>query len=428
MLKQRDLPMVLPYRKDGPTVGILGIGKVGSRIYAERRPGGRIWVKLTMLVRSASAYRPDAKSLPLELFTSGVVIPDNQLVGVRFVDEGDRVAYGPALWLVSLANDNLTHTYWQWVEIASLALGGLSGVVAKAAGISARAALALKIAEASITGLSILVNDHRYWFVSKFGPGSVAAVDIVSSLMGLYSGGRLVAQAPSALRQAQRGWLNWAAKTQRLEKQKKLSKDDLSLCRKVKREFESLVDSVDSVISMNPRFAAAGVAGDFDVWEAGTSYRMTSSMKNKIKSHGTKPAPVMGSDLYPWTKKLEDDAAREWDDFVPQPWWRDMRHAPPSSERTSPGNWPRNSKWFWQQFYRDHWSILSPENQRRTSAGRAAVVDDQWIEIFPAHKNDKGSKLVHHHIERGPWAAPIPERYHEEFSRFLHFLEENGTP
>ncbi|MEM6432710.1 MAG: hypothetical protein AAF773_02465 [Cyanobacteria bacterium P01_D01_bin.115] len=73
----------------------------------------------------------------------------------------------------------------------------------------------------------------------------------------------------------------------------------------------------------------------------------------------------------------------------------------------------RNRTEFWKD-----WSTLQPEslsesNQYRINElGLSPQVDDTWIRIFPEHAPYKRDTLVHHHVDRGPYAIPVPASTH----------------
>jgi hypothetical protein len=76
----------------------------------------------------------------------------------------------------------------------------------------------------------------------------------------------------------------------------------------------------------------------------------------------------------------------------------------------------RNTKEFWQQ-----WQTLRPESISK--ANRCLIdnydklkvsprIDDVWIKAFPEHAPFKGDLLVHHHVDFGRYAIPVPGQTH----------------
>jgi hypothetical protein len=97
----------------------------------------------------------------------------------------------------------------------------------------------------------------------------------------------------------------------------------------------------------------------------------------------------------------------------------DMRKAPAGSSENAAG-FPRNLVYFWNEILRDNIDLFSAENRQKIAEGRFPVVDETWIQHFPQHASFKGQRLVHHHIEQGPIATPLPESVHQAWHGTLH--------
>ncbi|WP_282183138.1 RHS repeat-associated core domain-containing protein, partial [Photorhabdus hindustanensis] len=73
----------------------------------------------------------------------------------------------------------------------------------------------------------------------------------------------------------------------------------------------------------------------------------------------------------------------------------------------------RNNKEFWQQ-----WSNLQPDSLSKSNMyrikelGLSPKIDNQWIKAFPEHVNYKGETLIHHHVDFGHYAIPVPSSTH----------------
>ncbi|MDB5339642.1 MAG: outer rane adhesin like protein [Planctomycetaceae bacterium] len=72
----------------------------------------------------------------------------------------------------------------------------------------------------------------------------------------------------------------------------------------------------------------------------------------------------------------------------------------------------RNPKAFWREWKGTYGNTLSEANGLAVKAGRSPVVDDQWIKQFPEHAPYKGETLIHHHLDYGPKAIPLPDTLH----------------
>jgi RHS repeat-associated protein len=71
-----------------------------------------------------------------------------------------------------------------------------------------------------------------------------------------------------------------------------------------------------------------------------------------------------------------------------------------------------NSRQFWTQWSSTYGDTLSAANQRLISQGLAPVVDGAWTRQFPEHAPYLDQILIHHHLDYGPMAIPLPEPIH----------------
>ena len=74
----------------------------------------------------------------------------------------------------------------------------------------------------------------------------------------------------------------------------------------------------------------------------------------------------------------------------------------------------RNARQFWQAWADQYGSTLSPENMARIQARtpQSPIVDEQWLQSFPEHSAYDGETLIHHHLDYGPNAIPLPDSAH----------------
>ncbi|MDL2186598.1 RHS repeat-associated core domain-containing protein [Pseudomonas sp. ChxA] len=83
-----------------------------------------------------------------------------------------------------------------------------------------------------------------------------------------------------------------------------------------------------------------------------------------------------------------------------------------SGTKTSNGG-IRNNREFWQQWRNLQPESLSKSNQYRINElGIAPKIDNIWIKNFPEHAKYKGDNLVHHHVNFGQYAIPVPSKTH----------------
>jgi hypothetical protein len=74
----------------------------------------------------------------------------------------------------------------------------------------------------------------------------------------------------------------------------------------------------------------------------------------------------------------------------------------------------RNSRQFWNTRSSIYPGTLIQTNLSLIESGYSPVVDEQWIKKFPEHANYMGGMLVHHHLDYGPLAIPLPASLHSE--------------
>lgn len=72
----------------------------------------------------------------------------------------------------------------------------------------------------------------------------------------------------------------------------------------------------------------------------------------------------------------------------------------------------RNSRAFWNEWQETYPGTLSETNQDLIASGRSPVVDEQWTQTFPETSVNEGETLVHHHLDCGPVAVPLPASVH----------------
>lgn len=72
------------------------------------------------------------------------------------------------------------------------------------------------------------------------------------------------------------------------------------------------------------------------------------------------------------------------------------------------GGGVRNSKQFWVDWKNNYGDTLSPQNILRIEAKQSPVVDQHWVEKFPEHQSLLDETIIHHHLDYGKNAIPLP--------------------
>lgn len=241
---------IFPYRKTGMTVGVLGLGAGSAHIYAKRLPGGKIHVKMHTLTRVDPAYAGEVRTLPPELFSAGIELPEDEIVGIRFYDKGGVVEYGPAILLVQASNDALTHTWEKLGEVAGLSLALGAGAVAEAGLEASLAARVLMLADRAATVLGVITSvliEHRGWIIESFKGGKefVEFVEKLSSATALYGFARVAMTMPRlfiGLRDAARSFFKTAG-----DAEEGLTLNRRVGLRRIKEETERLLKDADEI-------------------------------------------------------------------------------------------------------------------------------------------------------------------------------------
>lgn len=245
---------VIPYGE----VGVLAFG--ASPVRAERRSGGRIWVKFTVNQGYAQLSREEARRTPIEFATTGVELPARQIVVVKQLDEGGRHDPRPALYLLQLANqtDTATAETFATVVVAGLTLGAGSlvggggtavGLLTRLGLSAATAARVLALLDGAALVLAVvtqLIHDNRGWIISQFGETGrrfVAANDVLGSAIAVYGFTRMIVEMPRTLigfRDAFRRW-----KEAKAGASSSLDAEQLATANRLEQQTDDFLGKVD---------------------------------------------------------------------------------------------------------------------------------------------------------------------------------------
>jgi hypothetical protein len=288
--------MIFPFRLPGLTV------LNDAPISAEMLPNGRVRVKMPVRVLGTDEFRPETRTLPSEVFTSGLELPPDQVVGVRLYDEGGRVDFLPALSLVGFSGKTATTIFQKIGESAviggTLGLGGAAGG-ARAVTWGARALLWADRAAFGIFVLASLINEHRGWILKNFpnsGPSFLRAVDIANSAAAIYGMGRLAFEGYGIivnLRNAWRAWREEAAAA-------RLSASEQTTAQTIGQETENFLNSAEETRAALIR-ESSGTPGSPTSGEAPTPSSpaesgITSDISADLRSSAPQRVLVVGAE------------------------------------------------------------------------------------------------------------------------------------
>jgi hypothetical protein len=239
---------IFPFRLPGLTV------ISDAPLFAERRAGGKVWVRMPVRVLGTDEFRGETSTLPTETFLSGLELPENEIVGVKLYDEGGTVVYRPAIYLVELANNTDTTVATKVGEAAFIGLtlgGGSLFAGAGEAGWAARAVLWADRAAFALSLLTSIIREHRGWIIERFGDRGRTFLtwnDRVSSVIAIYGIGRAAVgfgQTINSFRQAYNDWKAFQAAMQ-------LAEDEAATSRSIVSNTDDLLQNLDNFRTPTP--------------------------------------------------------------------------------------------------------------------------------------------------------------------------------
>jgi len=254
--------LTLPYKKAGLTV------LTPSPIHARRLPDGKIAIHVRGDIYGTDYYRDPDIRLPVRIWDE-VILNENDIVGVKFYDEGGVINYFPALYLLQLNNEADRLAVHKGAEAFGLGLTFGSGSLVGAAGegaaetgavstlarIGAYARTGVVVADHIAIGLDItnsLIQEHRGWIIENSpdtGKSFVNGLDQINSyaqIYGLIRGGVGLIQLTLSLRTA---FQKWRASVQAL---KSLSREEAANVRRIENETEKLLHDLDEIGKQPP--------------------------------------------------------------------------------------------------------------------------------------------------------------------------------
>ncbi|WP_143447031.1 hypothetical protein [Kibdelosporangium aridum] len=247
---------VFPFRSSGITV------LDDAPIMAERRDGGQVWVKQPVRVLGTRMFADEVSTVPREAFIGGIVLPENEIVGVKFYDLGGEVVYRPALFLVQVSHQNDTETLTKIAEIAGIGLtlgtGALVGLGVEAS-MAARVLLWADRAAFVLGTITTVINEHRGEIIERFGDSGrefLRYVDIVHSATAMYGFARLAISMGQIVNGFRTSYTNWRAAVRSVESE--LDDGERVVVQQITQQTDEVLQNADDVSSAAPRQLPAG--------------------------------------------------------------------------------------------------------------------------------------------------------------------------
>ncbi|MET0622224.1 MAG: DUF4157 domain-containing protein [Pyrinomonadaceae bacterium] len=248
-------PKIFPYRKMGLTVWHYAI------FHARVLPDGKVWVSIPNIdVFNAEMFADEKRTLPFEVFLSqGIVLPENEIVGVKMYDLGGEIHYRPAIYLVQVANQDDQYTLTKMAEVSALGLSlGTVGLAAGAAegGLALRALIWADRAAAAIGVVASIINEHRGWIIERFGDSGrtfLLWLDRVNSAFAIYGGVRAVVGLAQMLNSLRGAYNEWLAYRRALA----LAEDEAAVASQVASNTELFFQQADEALAAQTQTPAA---------------------------------------------------------------------------------------------------------------------------------------------------------------------------
>lgn len=237
---------IFPFKTPGITVFH------DAPISAERRTGGRIWVKMPTRISGMGLFIEETKTLPTAVFIGGIELPENEIVGVRLYDFGDDVepVFKPALFLVQLANETDTAIASTIGEVVGIGLTlGVGELVALGveASMAARVLLWADRAAFALGTLSVVINEHRGWILSAFGESGRSFLyynSLVQRATAVYGMGRTVFALGSLLNNFRKSFQNWRVAAEGINE---VGIEQQRILRSIEQEGETFFNQTDEM-------------------------------------------------------------------------------------------------------------------------------------------------------------------------------------
>lgn len=237
---------IFPFRLPGFTV-------LSDAPIEARRERGGIWVHSFVRVLGTAEFRAETSTLPTAYFLNGIVLPENEVIGVRLYDQGGIIHYTTPLFLIQLANATDQQILEKVLEAAGIGLtlgtGALAGLGVEAT-MAARVLLWADRASFVLGTITSVLREHRSWLVGQFGSGFMDAVDVVHSAAAIYGMARIALEAPRmvlALRTSFRTWRSAAT-----SRAPSFSASERTTIQQVTQSTDELLEQVDHIQTARP--------------------------------------------------------------------------------------------------------------------------------------------------------------------------------
>jgi len=224
-------------------------GWANNTVYrVTRRSDGDIHVRMSAL--SWADYHNQMSNIPERIATSGIILRENEIIGIKQIDEGGGIIYRPSLIMVQLQNQSVSDAINNAITAASIGLtlgsGALVGSAARGAGWLARAAVWGERAALAIDVLTNIIREHRGWIIRTFGQNGRRFVyfnELLSSAAALYGMATVVVSMGRLVTNFRRAFTNWRS----MARQRRLSGSQGQIVNQISQQGDGILDNVDQI-------------------------------------------------------------------------------------------------------------------------------------------------------------------------------------
>jgi hypothetical protein len=224
--------------------GFTGVFKGHTPLQAWRGPTGMVSVTMGTVV--PGEFSDEAKTLPADVFTSHIEIPETEIVGIKMYDQGGVIINRPALYLVQLSNEQDAKILEksEHAFMAGLTFGPATLLGGVEATLAARILASADRIAFAIGTLVELINENRAWIRERFGDDFLDATDRMNDVLAIYGKVRLAIDGIHTLQAFGSAYGRWRSQKQLIAE---LSADKQELVRQLGRNADDLLNNSETI-------------------------------------------------------------------------------------------------------------------------------------------------------------------------------------
>lgn len=239
------------FPQDGRGVKIFPFhsGWAENTVYTVTRQGnGQIHVEMGAL--SWSSHHRQLRNIPSRIATSGITLEENEIIGVKLIDEGGEIVYRPALIMVQLQNqldfDTLNNIITTVGIGLTLGSGALVGGAARGGTWLARAAIWGERAAFAIDIITNIIRENRGWIIRNFGSNGRRFLyfnDLIASAAAIYGLVDVAVNMGRLVNNFRRAFVNWRSAA----RASSLSPSETQIINRISNSGDELLENADQI-------------------------------------------------------------------------------------------------------------------------------------------------------------------------------------